>query len=147
MDYNKFLEIVNETRNKRPIWFGLESEPKGNDSQIEKVEKALSLSLPDEYKSFVKEFGGGYFAFTNIFSVNDLGDWYIVNLNSQIGLIETHSFLAVSDIETGDYYGFTFEKGVCGSRVMFYDHEINKVEETKYENLFEYILAFGLNPR
>lgn len=147
MNYNEFFEIVNETRNKRPIWFGLESEPKGNDNQIEKVEKVLSLSLPDEYKSFVKEYGGGYFAFTNIFSVNDLSDWYIVNLNNQIGLMETHSFLAVSDIETGDYYGFKIEKRVCCSRVMFYDHEINKVEETKYENLYDYILDVGLNSR
>jgi len=119
MDYNKFLEIVNETRNKRPIWFGLESEPKANDRQIEKVEKALSLSLSDEYKNFVKEFGGGYFAFTNIFSLNDNGEWYIVNLNNQIGLMKAHPFLAVSENETGDYYGFTIENGVCSSRVMF----------------------------
>ncbi|SHM65570.1 SMI1/KNR4 family protein [Gracilibacillus kekensis] len=147
MNYKEFLLTVNEARNKRPIWFGLESEPKCNDNHIEKVERVLSLSLPDEYKIFVKELGGGYFAFTNIFSVNDIGDWYIVNLNNQIGLLETHSFLAVSDTEAGDYYGFTIEKGVCSSRVMFYNHEINKVEETKYENLYDYILDVGLNPR
>ena len=34
MDYNKFLEIINETRNKRLIWFGLESEPKANDVTV-----------------------------------------------------------------------------------------------------------------
>ncbi len=142
-----FLEIVNETRNTRPIWFALESEPKGNDRQIEKVEEALSLTLPEEYKRFVKVFGGGYFAFTNIYSVNDLGDWFIVELNRQIGLIETHSFLAFSDMETGDYYGFSLKEGVCGSKVMFYDHEIKNVEKTNYENLYEYILNVGLNPK
>ncbi|QFT87266.1 SMI1 / KNR4 family protein [Bacillus sp. THAF10] len=147
MNYNEFLKIINETRNKRPIWFGIESEPKGSDFQIQNVEKTLLLSLPDEYKRFVKEFGGGYFAFTNIFSVSEIGDWNIVKLNNQIGLRNSHSFLAFSDMETGDYYGFTFEKGVCDSKVSFFDHEINKVVETKYENLYRYILDVGMSPR
>ncbi|OCA87943.1 hypothetical protein A8F94_08940 [Bacillus sp. FJAT-27225] len=144
MNYNEFLKIVNEARDKRPIWLELESEPKAKDYQIEKAEKVLSLTLPDEYKSFVKDFGGGYFAFTTLFSVSP-GDWNIVSLNKELGFMKTHSFLAVSDVGTGDFFGFSIERGVCGSRIMFYDHETNKVEETNYENLFDYLIEVGLN--
>lgn len=144
MNYNDFYLIVNEIKKNKPIWFGLESDPKATDLEIKEVEILLSVKLPDEYKKFIKNFGGGYFAFSNIFSVNKESEWYIVNQNKNIGLFDTLGFLAISDNEVGDYYGFKIENRVCGSSIHFYDHEINFLEITEYKNLYEFIIKVGL---
>ncbi|WP_082459498.1 SMI1/KNR4 family protein [Bacillus sp. FJAT-25509] len=113
------------------------------DTQIAKAEKHHSIRLPNEYKLFVKTFGGGYFAFTNIFTVNN-GEWNIIQLNNQINLINSHKFIAVSDNEVGDFYGFEIENGICNPKVKYYNHEINKVVETQFEDLYQYVLKVGL---
>ncbi len=121
-------------------------EPKASDSQVQKVEDLLSVKLPKEFKMFVKKYGGGYFAFTNIYSVNEQSDWFIVDQNYQIGLIKPHHFLAVSDNGMGDFYGFKILNGICESNISLYDHEINKVKNTSYNDLYDYLLEVGLVP-
>ncbi|WP_423800805.1 SMI1/KNR4 family protein [Neobacillus sp. SAB-20_R2A] len=143
MEFNEFLLIVEKIKAKNPIWFELETAPIGNDTQIANVEKQLSISLPKEYKLFVKMFGGGYFAFTKIFSVSN-GEWNIIQQNKQINLINSHNFIAVSDNEVGDFYGFKIENGICSPKVKFYNHEINMIEETRFEDLYQYLLKVGL---
>jgi len=146
MNRKEFSSIVQDLKKTRPIWFGLESDPEGTDSEISEVEKELLIRLPKEYKEFVQDFGGGYFGFTNVFSVNNQSEWYIVELNRQTGLLGSHSLLIISDNQTGDYFGFNVENGVCSSNIMFYDHETNQIEKTDYNNLYEYLLKVGLNP-
>jgi hypothetical protein len=144
MDFDVFSAVVEETRLRYPVWFGLDSDPRGTDEDIRIIEGQLSVILPEEYKRFVKTYGGGYFVFTNIFSVNEDSDWHITERNIAIGLLQSRNFLAVSENEVGDYYGFQVEDGVCNPSVMFYDHELNQVEDTGYKNLYEYLLIVGL---
>ncbi|WP_284646261.1 SMI1/KNR4 family protein [Paenibacillus silviterrae] len=144
MDFNDFSSVVEEARLKHPVWFGLDSDPTGADDAISKIESRLSVILPEEYKRFVKTYGGGYFAFTNIFSVNEDSEWHITERNIKIGLLYSHNFIAVSDNEVGDFYGFQIENGVCNPSIKFYDHESNQVKKTGYKNLYEYILKVGL---
>ena len=145
MNYKEFYLIVNEVKVKNPVWFGLESDSSATDSEIDAVEAFLSITLPEEYKIFVKEFGGGYFAFTNVFSVNKESEWYIIKQNKQIGLVNSHDFLAVSDNQVGDFYGFKIVNGKCEAYLMFFDHETGQIEKTKYGDLFEYLEKVGLN--
>jgi hypothetical protein len=143
VDFNEFLSIVEVIKAKNPIWFELDTDPIGTDSQLHNAEEQLSVSLPKEYKLFIKWFGGGYFAFTNIFSVAD-SEWNIIQLNNEINLINSHKFIAISDNEVGDYYGFEIKSGLCNPKVKFYNHEINQVEETEFNNLYQYVLKVGL---
>jgi hypothetical protein len=143
VEFNEFLSIVEDAKAKNPIWFELEIAPIGTDTQITNVEKQLSVSLPKEYKNFVKMFGGGYFAFTKIFSVSN-GELNLIQQNNQINLINSHNFITVSENEVGDFYGFEIENGICSPKVKFYDHEINIVEETQFEDLYQYLLKVGL---
>jgi hypothetical protein len=144
MNYQEFSLTVDKAKDKNPIWFGLESDPPATDSEIEEVEKQLSIILPEEYKRFVKEFGGGYFAFTKVFSVNKESEWYIINQNKQVSLIESHNFLAVSDNQVGDFYGFKVINGKCESYLLLFDHETGQLENSKYVNLFDYLVKVGL---
>lgn len=94
MDFNDFSEVVEETRLKYPVWFGLDSDPIGTDDDISKIENRLSVIFPEEYKRFVKTYGGGCFAFTNIFSLNKDSEWHITERNITIGLLYSHNFMA-----------------------------------------------------
>lgn len=147
MDFNEFSKIVDEKMVSNPIWFGLESDSKSTDDDITEIENSISIILPQEYKQFVKNYGGGYFAFTNVFSGIRDSEWYIVTQNIEAGFNEANSFIAVSDNGTGDFYGFEVNDGKCESKISFYDHEDNTVKTTQYSNLFDYLVKVGLNSR
>ncbi len=147
MNLNEFSRVVDEMKVKNPVWFGLESDPKSTESDIKDIESHLLIKLPGEYKEFVKEYGGGYFAFTNVFSGDKESEWYISTQNDAIDLLNSHEFLAVSDNETGDYYGFKVINGICESKISLYDHEDNQLKSTEYKNLYDFLIKVGLNLR
>ena len=78
---------------------------------------------------------GGYFAFTIIFSVSDGSEWYILSQTQAISLLEKHHFLAVSDNQAGDYYGFKVNAGWCESKIAVYDHDSFEVKDTEYNKM------------
>lgn len=61
MEFNEFIEHVNRLKDSNPIWFALDSDPIGTESDMEAVEKQMSIGLPEDYKKFIMAFGGGYF--------------------------------------------------------------------------------------
>ena len=147
MEWEEFIGIVNEIKNKKPVWFGLDSDPPCTDSDITKIVNSLSVQFPTEYKMFLKGIGGGYFAFTNLFSGTKDSEWNILTQNNEAGLLETKNFLAISDNGVGDFYGFKVKNGLCEAKISFFDHEDNQIKPTKYENLYEYLIKVGLSPR
>ncbi|WP_025850998.1 SMI1/KNR4 family protein [Paenibacillus ehimensis] len=84
MEFNQFNEHVNRLKASNPIWFDLDGAPIGTKAEIETVEKQLNISLPEDYKEFIEAFGGGYFAFTVIFSVSAESEWNIANQNQSL---------------------------------------------------------------
>ncbi|MDQ0110679.1 SMI1/KNR4 family protein [Paenibacillus harenae] len=144
MEFNQFTENVNRLRASNPIWFALDADPIGTKAEISTVENQLNISLPEDYKTFIEAFGGGYFAFTVIYSVTDDSEWNILNKNQSLELLEKHHFLAVSDNQAGDYYGYIIENGLSTKNLFVYDHDDRQVKQTKYQNLFEYLVEVGL---
>ncbi|AHF07945.1 SMI1/KNR4 family protein [Desulfitobacterium metallireducens] len=144
MDFTMFSKVVNETRICHPVWFGLESDLKSSDEDITFIETNLMLRLPKEYKEFIKEYGGGYFAFTVIFSGIKESEWFIVSKNKEAGVVTSYNFLAVSNNGAGDYYGFKVVDGICESSISVWDHEEKGVKPTTYKNLYHYIYCVGL---
>ena len=68
MDFEHFKKIVEETKKNHPVWFGIESDQCPTDVVIADVEAKLEAKLPADYKNFIYEYGGGYFAFSNVYS-------------------------------------------------------------------------------
>ena len=90
------------------------------------------------------EFGGGYFAFANVFSVKIGSEWNIVQRNRMIAIPD---FVATSDNGTGDYYGFRIVNGICDERVYLWDHEEPALlKATEFGDLLEYLFAQALTP-
>ena len=145
MNLVDFISLVNQKKEENPFWFDDEPDTLAEDRIIAGVETKLGVVLPEKYKSFVKEFGGGYFAFTNIFSVDQDGEWYIVEKNNQARSYLPQNFVAISDDEAGGMYGYVVHEGVCGEGVYYWDHDTGSIGEKMYEDVLDYIVAAGLS--
>ena len=106
----------------------------------------MSVRFPDEFRVFLSEYGGGYFAFTNVFSVDPNSEWNIEVRNAQLSPELRRSFLAISDPGTGDYYGFRLNGGTAMPAVSMFDHDSQTLKETGYGDLFEFLSNVGLQP-
>lgn len=139
MDFQNFKKTIMKVKKEHPIWFGLEPDSVAKDDDIYNAEKALKATLPDEYKKFLKEFGGGYFAFSVIFSLDPNSDWNLIKQNEKYNSI-LNKHIIFSDNESGDFYGFFVEENKCNPEIFFYDHEIDQWIRTKFDNLFAFLV-------
>ena len=69
MTLEEFRTLVAQAKQRQPIWFALDSDRPATDVEIAQAEWQLQSALPQQYRSFVKEFGGGMFAFATVLSV------------------------------------------------------------------------------
>lgn len=142
MTITEFKTIVGRAKENNPVWFGLDADPSASEAEILVAEAALKIKLPSDYCQFVREFGGGYFAFTNVFSVSPSSDWNIVKKNK---LHRINAFIAVSDNGVGDLFGFRSLDGICLPEIWVSDHENqNNLMPTSYKNLLNYLAERGL---
>lgn len=142
MTYPDFKVQVERAKEKNPVWFALKSDPPASDVDIANAEAALQVAFPQEYRSFVKDFGGGYFAFVNVFSVHPGSDWNIVQKNRQNAM---NGFIKVSDNGVGDFFGFRIVDGKCLPEIWFSDHEERgSLKTTDFTNLLQFLARKGL---
>ena len=144
MDFEAFKELVEKTKTDHPVWFGLEPDESPNETAVTEAEMKLGAKLPIDYKNFILEYGGGYFAFSNVFSLEERSDWNLVDLNYKYDAIRNGHVL-ISENGSGDFYGFKFVNGVCEPRIYFYDHEVETWCESPHSNLFDYLEKFALS--
>ena len=68
MLFNEFCDTVENARRQRPVLFGLPSDESPADETIAETEAFLQIALPESYKAFLKQYGGGCFGFTLVYS-------------------------------------------------------------------------------
>ncbi len=113
--------------------------------EIDQVQRALDVQLPEDYTTFLKKYGGGVFGQVDIFTVDVSHNSYI--LIDQPRFAEGREFIAVSPNGCGDYYGYRVVDGKCQDKVMFWDHEIGGlIEPTEFNDIFEFIVRNGFYP-
>lgn len=142
MDRHNFENMVREMMEKKPKLFALELDSKASIEMIEIVEEYYEIKLPDSYKYFVNQYGGGYFGFIVVYSCDCNGMFYIKDNVLKEWVLE-RSFLPVIDFETGDFLGFKIENGVCQNIVVLYLHEENELHTLEmdfYDALLKYAL-------
>lgn len=142
MKFCDFLSLIQKEKEKHPIWFSLESDKAVADLNIEQVEKVLDVRFPIEYKQFVKNYGGGYFAFAIVYSCDITGAFYIGNYNDK-DEIKNKKFISISDDATGDLFGFIVTDEVCSSCVYRYRHE-QADYIVEYDDFFDFLKCIGL---
>jgi len=144
MTFAEFASMVERLKVSRPQWFELDSDPPATIDQVQAAERSLGVEFPVEYVSFLQRYGGGYFAFGNVFSVDEASDWSVVVRNREGGFVD-RGFLAVSDNGVGDCYGFPIHGKLCMSQIAFWDHETSQVSPL-YDGFVDFLVAVALKP-
>ena len=142
MNISEFMGIVSEVKENKPILFGLESDEAASDNEVEQIEEYYGVELPESYKEFLKEFGGGYFGYTVVYSCDCNSRFYLVN-NVLKEWIDTYNFFPVIDFETGDLCGFKINGNKCGEYMCIFNHDEQQVIEETEDDLFQALVKYG----
>lgn len=142
MEFLDFISIVDGVRKKKPILFGLDSDNVVSDDKIKKIENYYCIQLPESYKVFLKKYGGGYFAYTVIYSGDVKSNFYVIK-NISKEWVDKYDFFPVMDFETGDLGGFEIDNKKCCDYFSIFVHEEKKIIKYQYD-LFQALLKYGL---
>ena len=63
-------------------------------------EEFSGICLPEDYKKLLLKYGGGYFGFANLYSLDKKSQFYIVKNNT----FPLGDYLNIGDNGCGDYY-------------------------------------------
>ncbi len=143
MNFDNFNTLVDECGAKKPILFGLEHDKILCAEEIEQLEKTVHIALPEKYKEFIMNYGGGYFGYANIYSLDIDSNFYLLKHNN----LPFEKFIRIADNGCGDHYLFCIDKGKCLEPLYYYDHESGKTIPTEYEDVFEYLVKVGLKKK
>lgn len=143
MEFTDFKKRVDIIKKKKPLLFGLEHDYIPNMNQIDLWEQQNHIWLPEKYISFLLTYGGGYFGYTTIYSLDTNSDFYILNQNPT----PIKKYINISDNGCGDYYMFYVTDNKCQDSILFYYHDSKKVISTNYSDILEYLLTVGLNEK
>lgn len=139
MNRDDFLTRVNDARRDHPIWFDLPSDEPPDEKLLADAESELGARLPDDFRWFLQEFGGGDFAFATIYSADPGSDLNL--LRNQPG---AKGLIAFSDDGTGDSFVFPVEDDACQDRVLVWDHESGDSRPTDYASFLEFVVRVAL---
>jgi hypothetical protein len=139
----EFINIFNKKKQENPFLFEDTLDVVGTDLEIREVEQKLAVALPQSYKEFVKKCGGGDFGYIDIFSVNKQGCWYIVKNNQDFKHYLPKNFIAISDDQTGGYYGYKILKDKCEEQIFYWHYDGGFDSNLVYQNIFDYIIKVG----
>ena len=142
MDKKEFDELTQKVKNNNPKIFGLDADCIPTIENIELIEKYYGIVFPKSYKEFVLQYGGGYFAFTVIYSFDEQSPFYIKN-NVALEFININNFFPIIDFETGDMAGFKIDNGICEDSIMLYNHEEGIISDLKL-GFYDAIVKYGL---
>ena len=140
MKYIVFKEYIEQAKEKKPKLFGLGHDRIVSEDEISAFEAAQGISLSRSHKETLKEFGGGYFGFTILYSLDEGSDFYI----SKQMQYAPDGCIPVSDNGCGDVYVQRLENGKCLERLYLYEHAEGRLTETKYGDILEYLVEKGL---
>lgn len=143
MDITEFEHIAESAMVEHPQWFLAFDEWKADIEDIAEVERRLEVHLPEKYKWFMRNYGGGAFGFTDILPllVPEEGEDSVLSVNVESSW--SVPFVAASPVGTGDWWGFLVNGGDCSSEVHFIDHEDGSTTEQAVDFL-DFVNRFSL---
>ena len=142
MNYNDFIKEYEIIKKKRPILFQLEHDNPVDSKTINEHEIYFGIKFADSYRKFLSEFGGGYWGFIKVFSVDNTGDFNIKKYITK-DFVNEHSFLPIVDLETGDYIGYNISDDKCTEDLLLWLHEEQEKIKIRFD-FYELLIFKGL---
>jgi len=143
MDFDQFSQLIQRIKSQDPgLLYSIDADPPATDVEISEVQTLLEAHLPNSFIQFLKIYGGGAFGYADILSLVSDDINYIIN-NQPTGA-KTLQFVAFSPNGCGDYYGFPVVANSCEDRILFWDHEQNELDSTRYTDFFDFLAKVAL---
>ena len=144
MDIEQFRRLDAAQRAERPKPFLLiPPDPPAKEAALLAVERSLGVVLPQTYKQFLTEFGGGNFGLTNVCSAHPESEFYLPKKQSEIEQYVPAGLLAVSDDFAGGVYVLRIaEGGVAQDPVLYWNIDGGLVT-TPFENVLEFVARYA----
>lgn len=142
MDFETFKKTVKEEKAKKPLLFGLEHDTIPTMKDVTAFQEQYQIIFPEKYIQALLNFGGGYFGYGNLYSLDKDSYFFIMNHNPA----QVTDLLFMADNACGDSYAFRVDGRQCGEEIVFYDHESKTVQDTAFSDVFEYLVKVGLQP-
>lgn len=139
MEINEFIEFHTEKAKTLSVFEVLQPDSAVDKEVVERVEKELDCSLPRKYVDFCLVFGGGYFGFTVILSMDTTGDWYIIDKIQEFNYCLPSGFVPFSDDQSGGFYCFKVEKKVALDSIFYIDSS-GSISKTGYIDFLDYLI-------
>lgn len=146
MTLDTFKKIDVRFRNEKPALFRLSRpDPAASDEQLLAVESEIGVTLPEKYREFLKEFGGGDFGLITVFSADPLSMW---RLPKQLDVAKGHvpvGFIPISEDGCGGYYGLYLRNGRSNDEI-YYWHFDSSLEATGFNDILEFLARHAYEP-
>lgn len=141
MDFETFNKAVQKGKIEKPLLFELQHDSIPTMKDIIAFQEQYQIILPEKYIQVLLNFGGGYFGYANIYSLDRDSRFFIFNHNP----VRVADLLFMADNGCGDYYAFRMNGRKCSEKIFFYDHEGNTVQDTDFSDVLEYLVKIGLH--
>ena len=117
-------------------------DPVATKEQLEMVEHELQLKIPNLYRAFLENFGGGEFGSTVIYSAHSTGNWYLPKMQREAMEYIPVGFLAFSEDFCGGYFLLSTTDAAC-EKVFYYDTNGYVIENTEFESILDHIVEYA----
>jgi hypothetical protein len=147
VEIDEFLEVCGQMKAKKPRLFQRSTlDSLATPAHIEAVERALGLTLPAAYSSFLKALGGGELGFLVVFSVDPNSKWFLLDrVNRSKGVIPP-GFIPFSDDFTGGYYLLKADSDLASNSVYFWAQDDRTPPSLLHEDLLTFIAQHAFEP-
>lgn len=143
MKFKDFIDLVEKVEKKNPILFGLYSDKIASDKDINQIEKYYCIKFPENYKLFLKKYGGGYFAYTVVYSCDNNSDFCMLK-NVDKEWVDKYSLFPIIDFETGDLGVFKVDNRMCEDLVYILVHGEENVDLHGEYDFLQALAKYGL---
>lgn len=143
IDLVEFRQLHAQKKAEAPKLFELESpDSPANEQQIVNLERELGVQLSPNYRSFLKEYGGGSFGLTNVFSAIPESEYYSPLRNSDARHLIPQNSIAFSDDFCGGWYVLVFSNGIAEEPVFYWNAD-GGLRKTEFANILEFLARFA----
>ena len=132
-------------REKPKLFLLVEPDSVATSEQLGEVEREIEVKLPSKYRAFLSEFGGGTFGFTNVFSVDPGGDYYLPNRREEASSYLPKGLLPFSDDFAGGLYVFKVEDGEAQKSIYYWNSDGGLVA-TEFADILDFIARHAYEP-
>lgn len=146
MTLEELRKLDSRYRQEKPNLFRLStSDRPASEEQLVALERAVGVRLPQAYRSFLREFGGGSFGLATIFSADPGSEWYLPQRQVEASRYLPEGVLAFSDDFAGGNYVLKVLNGQAQEAVFYWNQDGGE-SPTEFKDVIEFVARYAYEP-